>query len=71
MIYYIDPIFSEGRHMYAKSPFRKEKLSKRLSQEIPKSLNLLAFALPDGNEGDNSSASEDEAQPQILSIDKL
>jgi hypothetical protein len=70
MIYYIDPIFSEGRHMYAKSPFRKEKLSKRLSQEIPKSLNLLA-ALPDGNEGDNSSASEDEAQPQILSIDKL
>lgn len=31
MVYYLEPILSEGRHMYAKSPFRKEKPSKRLS----------------------------------------
>jgi hypothetical protein len=71
MLYYIEPISSEGRHMYAKSPFRKEKLSNRLSQDIPKNLNLMAFAFPDGNEGDNSSASEDEAKPAILNIERL
>lgn len=71
MVYYLEPILSEGRHMYAKSPFRKEKPSKRLSQDIPKTLNLMGFAFPDGNEGDNSSESEDEAQPQLLSIEKL
>ena len=63
MIYYIKAISSEGRHLYAKSPFRKEKLEKRLSQDMPKSLNLMAFAFPDGNEGDHSSDSEDEAKP--------
>ncbi len=47
--------------MYAKSPFRKEKLSNRLSQDIPKNLNLMAFAFPDGNEGDNSSDSSSDA----------
>jgi hypothetical protein len=31
----------------------------------------MAFAFPDGNEGDNSSASEDEAKPAILNIDRL
>jgi hypothetical protein len=55
MIYYIDPLLSEGRHMFAKSPFRKEKLKKRISEDLPKTLNLLGFAFPDGNEGDNSS----------------
>jgi hypothetical protein len=57
--------------MFAKSPFRKEKLRKRLSCEIPKGLNLLGFALPDGNENSNSSESEDEAKPCILSIEKI
>lgn len=63
MILFIEAIKSEDRHMYAKSPFRKEKLIKRLSGQIPKTLNLTAMAFPDGNEGDNSSASEDEAIP--------
>lgn len=57
--------------MYAKSPFRKEKLRQRLSQDIPKTLNLMAFAFPDGNEGDNSSDSEGESKPAILSIERL
>ena len=55
MIWFVEAIKSQDRHMYAKSPFRKEKLSKRLSSDIPKALNMLAFAFPDGNEGDNSS----------------
>ena len=71
MILYIDPMLSEGRHMYAKSPFRKEKLRKRISEDIPKTLNLMAFAFPDGNEGDHSSDSEDESKPTELSITKL
>lgn len=57
--------------MYAKSPFRKEKIQKRISEILPKTLNLMAFAFPDGNECENSSQSEDEAEPQILNIDKL
>lgn len=71
LLLYIEPIYSESRQMYAKSPFRKEKLKKRLSCDIPKGLNLMPFALPDGNEGENSSESEDEAKPCILSIDKI
>ena len=31
----------------------------------------MAFAFPDGNEGDNSSDSEDEAKPAILNIDRI
>ena len=31
----------------------------------------MGFAFPDGNEGDNSSASEDEAKPAILSVERL
>ena len=61
LIYFIDPLLSEGRHMYAKSPFRKEKIRKRLSSALPNTLNLMAFAFADGNEGDHSSQSEDEA----------
>jgi hypothetical protein len=57
--------------MYAKSPFRKEKIQKRISEVLPKTLNLMAFAFPDGNECENSEESEDDAQPQILNIDKL
>ena len=30
LILYVDPIISEGRHLFAKSPFRKEKLNKRI-----------------------------------------
>jgi hypothetical protein len=43
-----------------KSPFRKSNIKERLYKEIPKSINLMAFAFPDGNEGDHSSDSEDE-----------
>jgi hypothetical protein len=57
--------------MYAKSPFRKEKIRKRISDNIPSKLNMMAFAFPDGNEGKNSSDSESEAVPTILSIKKL
>lgn len=71
MVLYIDPILSEGRHMYAKSPFRKQKISKRITEELPENLSMMAFAFPDGNEGKNSSDSEDEAKPAILSIEKL
>lgn len=63
-MFYIEAISSEGKQMYAKSPFRKEKLKNRLSQEIPKyHMNCMAFALPDGNEGDGSSDSEEEVKP--------
>ena len=31
----------------------------------------MPFAFADGNEGDNSEESEDDAQPQTLNIDKL
>jgi hypothetical protein len=41
--------------MYAKSPFRKESIKKRISEDLPKNLDKLSLALPDGNEGDNSS----------------
>jgi hypothetical protein len=67
----VDPILSEGRHLYAKSPFRKEKLKKRITNELPQGLNLMAFAFPDSNDGENSEASEDEKEQTILSIDKL
>lgn len=71
MLYYIEPTLSDGRTMYAKSPFRKVSAKKRISQEIPKSLNMMPFAFADGNEPDNSSDSEDEAKPAILSIEKI
>jgi hypothetical protein len=32
---------------------------------------MMPFAFADGNEGDNSSDSEDEAKPAILSIEKI
>jgi hypothetical protein len=41
--------------MYAKSPFRKESIKKRISEELPKDHDKLSNCLPDGNEGDNSS----------------
>jgi hypothetical protein len=49
--------------MYAKSPFRKVSAKKRISMDLPKNLNMMPFAFADGNEGDNSSDSEDEAKP--------
>lgn len=71
LVYYIEAIASEGRHMFMKSPFRKANIKERLYNELPKSIDLMAFAFPDGNEGDHSSDSEDEAKPQILQIEKL
>lgn len=57
--------------MYAKSPFRKESIKKRISEDLPKNLDKMALSLPDGNEGDNSSQSEDDVAPLILDIEKL
>lgn len=31
----------------------------------------MAFAFPDGNEGDNSSDSETDAKPAVLNIERL
>ena len=62
-LYYIEPTLSDGRYMYAKSPFRKVSVKKRISSDLPKTLNMMPFAFADGNEGDNSSDSEDEAKP--------
>jgi len=56
--------------MFAKSPFRKEKMQKRISAEIPKTLNLMAFAYADDNH-DNSSESEDEAKGYELNVERL
>ena len=72
MVYFIEPTIAEGRHLYAKSPFRTVSLKHRLTEDAPKTLNLMPFAFPDDNiGGGNSSESEDEASPAILSIGKL
>jgi hypothetical protein len=55
IVYFIEAVSQKGRHMYAKSPFRKENIKKRISEDLPKNLDKLSLALPDGNEGDNSS----------------
>jgi hypothetical protein len=60
LIYYIDPVISEGKHLFAKSPFRKEKLKNRIEGNLPQGLNLISFAIPDSNDGEDSEASEEE-----------
>lgn len=71
MLIFVEAMKAEDRHMFAKSPFRKEKRGKRLSCEIPKSLSIMGgMAFADDNKGD-SSASEDEAKGYELCIDRL
>ena len=31
----IEPVLSEGKQMFAKSPFRKENIKKRISSDVP------------------------------------
>lgn len=71
MLVFVEAMKAEDRHMYAKSPFRKEKRGKRLSCDIPKSLSIMGgMAFADDNH-DNSSQSEDEAKGYELSIDRI
>lgn len=59
--------------MYAKSPFRKLTPKQRISEKIPRSHHLaIADGIADGNEGDNSSESEEGgAIAYELDVDKL
>lgn len=53
----VDPVKSQKRYLYARSPFRQEKKKDRKNLDIPDSINLMAFAFPEDNKmGDGNSS---------------
>jgi hypothetical protein len=77
MLFCLNPVMTEGRHIYAYSPMRKKPPHERLNMKSDPNFTDGGMAFPDSNDlcGNSSDSSEEElnCEPkgQILSLNKL